>query len=323
MKALVTGGGGFLGGAIVRKLIARGDAVRSLTRSHYPWLVELGVEQFAGDLTDLGQLIKAAEGCDVIFHVAAKAGVWGRKQDFIETNVTGTANIITACRTSGIQKLVYTSTPSVVHAGDDLEGADESLPYSRHFEAEYPRSKAEAEMAVLAANDSSLSTVALRPHLIWGPGDPHLIPRVIERGRKGKLRRIGSKPILVDTTYVTNAADAHILAADRLAPDAACAGKAYFLSDDQPVNLWDFINEILAKHRIAPVTKSIPVRRAMLLARMLETIYRLLGLSAEPPLTRFVVSQLSTSHWYNINAAKKDLGYKPEVTVAEGLRKLC
>jgi nucleoside-diphosphate-sugar epimerase len=322
VKALVTGGGGFLGGAIVRKLIARGDAVRSLTRSHYPWLAELGVEQFAGDLTDIGQLIKAAGGCDVIFHVAAKAGVWGRKQDFIDTNVTGTVNVITACRTAGIQKLVYTSTPSVVHAGDDLEGADESLPYPSHFEAEYPRSKAEAEIAVLAANDSSLCTVALRPHLIWGPGDPHLIPRVIERGRKGKLRRIGGKPILVDTTYVTNAANAHILAADRLAPDAACVGKAFFLSDDQPVNLWDFINEILAKHGIAPVTKSIPVRRAMYAARLLETVYRLLGLSAEPPLTRFVVSQLSTSHWFNIDAAKRDLGYLPEVTVAEGLKRL-
>ncbi|HVL15465.1 MAG TPA: NAD-dependent epimerase/dehydratase family protein, partial [Gemmata sp.] len=193
MKALVTGGGGFLGGAVVRLLRARGDAVRSFTRSNYPWLDELGVEQSLGDLADLEAVENAVAGCDVVFHVAAKACVWGRRSDFFDTNVTGTENIIAACRKHGVRKLVYTSTPSVVHASADIEGADESLPYPKRFDAYYPESKAVAEKAVLAANGPDLATVALRPHLIFGPGDPHLIPRVIAAAKAGKLRRIGKR----------------------------------------------------------------------------------------------------------------------------------
>src|SRR5262245_43737700 len=223
MKALVTGGGGFLGGSVVRLLRQRGRGVRSFTRTAYPWLDELGVEQSFGDLADAAAVGKAAAGMDVVYHVAAKAGVWGRHDDFVATNVTGTENVIAACRKHGIRRLVYTSTPSVVHGGGDLEGADESVPYPEHFEAYYPETKARAERAVLAANGPDLATVALRPHLIWGPGDPHLIPRILARAREGKLRRIGSRPVKVDVTYIDNAADAHVLAGERLAAGAACA----------------------------------------------------------------------------------------------------
>src|SRR5262249_13568106 len=225
MKALVTGGGGFLGGAVVRLLRARGDAVRSFTRSAYPWLDELGVEQSLGDLADLAAVERAAEGCDVVFHVAAKAGMWGRYSDFFATNVTGTQNVIAACRKLGIRKLVYTSTPSVVHDGKDIEGGNESLPYPKHFDAYYTQTKVVAEKAVLAANGPELATVALRPPLVWGPSDPHLIPRILAKAREGKLRRIGSRPVMVDVTYIDNAADAHILAYDRLDIGSPCAGK--------------------------------------------------------------------------------------------------
>src|SRR4051812_32535076 len=162
MKALVTGGGGFLGGAVVRLLRQRGDSVRSFTRSAYPWLDELGVEQSLGDLADLESVERAVSGCDVVFHVAAKAGVWGRYSDFFDTNVTGTLNVIAACKKHGVRRLVYTSTPSVVHSGTDNEGANESLPYPRHFDAPYPETKAKAEKAVLAANGPDLATVSLR-----------------------------------------------------------------------------------------------------------------------------------------------------------------
>ncbi len=322
MKALVTGGGGFLGGAVVRWLRQRGDTVRSFTRSRYPWLDELNVEQTLGDLAHLEDVEKAVAGCDVVFHVAAKAGVWGRYADFYTTNVVGTENVITACQKHAICKLVYTSTPSVVHAGTDIEGADESLPYPKHFESYYSETKAKAEKVVLAANGPELATVALRPHLIFGPGDPHLVPRILDAVRKGRLKRIGSRPVKVDVTYIDNAAQAHLQAADRLAIGSPPAGKAYFISNGEPVELWPFIDRILAEAGLPPLTKSIPAWKARLAGRIFEFVYWLFRLPGEPPMTRFVASQLSTSHWYDISAARRDLGYQPTVSVEEGLRRL-
>jgi len=322
MKVLVTGCGGFLGGFVVRKLVARGDAVRSFTRTAYPWLAELGVEQSHGDLSNAEAVAAAIVGMDVVIHTAAKAGVWGRKSDFVETNITGTKNVIAACQKHGVSRLVYTSTPSVAHSGCDLEGVNESTPYPTKYEAFYPATKAIAEKAVLAANGPELATVALRPHLIWGPGDPHLIPRVIKRARAGKLRRVGTRAVKVDVTYVENAADAHLLAADKLAPGSPVAGKAYFLSNGEPVDLWEFLNRVLALVNLPPVTRSVSVWKAKLAGRILERIYRLLSLPGEPAMTQFVASQLSTSHWYDISAARRDLGYEPCISIEEGLKRL-
>ena len=322
MRVLVTGGGGFLGGAVVRRLRARGWDVRSLTRSAYPWLDELGVEQSLGDLADADAVARAVAGTDVVVHTAAKAGVWGRHADYVATNVTGTANVIAACRAAGVRRLVYTSTPSVVHGGDDLEGVDESTPYPKHFDAAYPETKAAAEKAVLAANGPDLATVALRPHLIWGPGDPHLIPRVIARAKAGKLRRVGTRPVRVDVIYVDNAADAHVLAAEKLDVGTAPAGKAYFVSNGEPVELWEFLNRILGAAGLPPVTRTVAAWKARLAGRVLETTYRWLRLPGEPAMTRFVAAQLGTSHWYDISAARRDLGYEPAVSVDEGLRRL-
>jgi nucleoside-diphosphate-sugar epimerase len=248
--------------------------------------------------------------------------VWGRRSDFFATNVTGTENVIAACRKHGIRKLVYTSTPSVVHARDDIENGNESLPYPKHFDAYYPESKALAEIAVLAANGPDLATVALRPHLIFGPGDPHLIPRVIASAKAGKLRRVGSRPVKVDVTYIDNAADAHLNAACKLDVGSACAGKAYFISNGEPVDLWGFIDRVLAESGLPPVNRTVGAWKARLAGRTLEWLYWLLRLSGEPPMTRFVAVQLSTSHWYDISAARRDLGYEPRVSVEEGLRRL-
>lgn len=322
MKALVTGGGGFLGKAIVRMLLEEGYEVRSFSRSSYPDLARWGVEQAQGDLTETAAIDRAAQGCGIVFHVAAKAGIWGPYAEYFAANVTGTENVLAACRRNGIGRLVYTSSPSVVFDGSDMEGADESAPYPEQYEAAYPETKALAERRVLAANGPGLATVSLRPHLIWGPEDNHLAPRIIARGRAGKLRRIGSRTCLVDSVYVDNAARAHLLAADRLAPGSPVAGKAYFITNGEPLPLWDLANRILAAGGVAPVTRTVPPAVAHTAGALLETTYRLFRIKGEPAMTRFVARELSTAHWFDIGAARRDLGYEPEISIDEGMRRL-
>jgi 2-alkyl-3-oxoalkanoate reductase len=327
MKVLVTGGGGFLGGAIVRRLVARGDMVRTFQRRDYPELMKLEVECVRGDLNDAGAVVAAVRGCDAVIHTAAKAGVWGPHDEYYRANVVGTQNVLAACRTAGVKRLVHTSSPSVVFAGHDEAGIDEHTPYPSRYLAHYPRTKAEAERLVLAANDANLSTVALRPHLIWGPGDPHLLPRLVARAESGKLRLVARDDNLVDSTYVDNAALAHVLALDALAAatdgqPAACVGRAYFISNDEPLPMAELVNRLLAAKRIAPITRRISPSLAYAAGAVLERIYKLLGRRDEPPITRFVARQLSTAHWFDLTAARRDLGYEPEVSFAEGLRRI-
>ena len=320
MKVLVTGGGGFLGQRIVQMLIERGDTVVTLNRNKYESLTELGVKQHLGSIVDLDLIIAAAIGCEAIIHTAAKAGVWGDYEDYRQTNVVGTRNVITACRRLGIRKLVYTSSPSVVFAGEDQEGVDESAPYPEEFATHYPATKAEAERAVLAAASANLATVALRPHLIWGPGDNHLAPRIIARA--GRLRLVGGGQKKVDAVYIDNAAAAHLLALDALAPQADCNGKAYFITNHEPWPMANIVNGILKSAALPPVTKKIPFKLALNLATRLEKLYTLLRIKREPPLTRFVALQLGTAHWFNNERATEDLGYRPQVSMEEGFRRL-
>ncbi len=322
MIALVTGGGGFLGRAIVGQLVARGDTVRSLARGDYPELRALGVESIRGDLADAAPVDRAVEGSDVVFHVAAKAGIWGLRAEYEAANVAGTRNIIDACRRHGVGRLVFTSSPSVVYGGGHIEGADESLPYPDRYSTAYAATKAEAERLVLGANEPKLATVALRPHLIWGPGDNHLIPRVVARAKAGRLRKVGHRPNLVDSTYIDDAAAAHLLAADRLGPGSPAAGRAYFLSQGEPWPLWGLINGILRAAKLPPVTRTIPPTLAHLAGWTFETAHRALRLPGEPVMTRFLAHQLSTAHWFNIEAARRDLGYEPSITIQGGLERL-
>lgn len=329
MKALVTGGGGFLGGAIVRQLRERGDVVRTFSRGAYPELQRQGVDVRCGDLADANAVSHAVKDCDCVFHVAAKAGVWGPRSAYQRANVTGTENVLAACQRHGVPRLVYTSSPSIVFDGNDMEGVDESAPYAEHFEAHYPHTKMLAERAVLAANSPTLATVALRPHLIWGPGDNHLVPRILEKGRRGQLRRIGKDNKLIDSVYIDDAARAHLLAADRLRCEpndnqggTAPAGKAYFITQGEPVPLWDLVNRILDAAGLPPVTRSVHRQVAYAAGWVLEGVHRTLRLKSEPRMTRFVARELSTAHWFDISAAKRDLGYEPSLTIDKGMERL-
>lgn len=321
MTILVTGGGGFIGRSIVKALLDRGDAVRTLSRGDYPRLREQGADVRRGDLARADDVRAAMDGCEGVFHVAARFDLWGRYEDFYATNTLGTRNVIEACRAAGVPKLVFTSTPSVVHGGDAVDGVDERAPYPDRYEAHYPATKALAEQEVLAANDATLSTVAIRPHLVWGPGDTSALPRLVARAKAGRLRLVG-KPQKIDTTYIDNAVLAHLLAYDALGPGAAMAGKAYFITQDEPVDGPTFINDMLHAAGLPPVTRTIPAGLARAAATVVEAVWKTFRLTAEPPITRFMVSQLSTAHWYDISAARRDLGYAPQVSYAEGMRRL-
>ncbi|MFT7461787.1 MAG: nucleoside-diphosphate-sugar epimerase [Pseudohongiellaceae bacterium] len=365
MKALVTGGGGFLGGAIVAQLLQRGDQVWSFARGRYPQLAEQGVEVLRGDLANEKDVhdalgVAANAGCETVFHVAALAGSWGPESSYYGVNVAGTDNVIAACRAHGIERLVYTSSPSVVLSGSDVVGGDESLPYADHWLAHYPATKAEGERRVLAANGSGLSTVALRPHLIWGPGDGHLLPRLVDRSRKGRLRRIGKGDKLIDAVYIDDAARAHLLADERLVSERRSgevslhdgaqgadvsatserggvqgaaggsalgaaqpvAGRPFFVTAGAPIETWTMVNHLLAAAGEAPLTKQISAKAARAAGAVLETVWRALYLKSEPPMTRWAAEELSTSHCFDITAARRDLGYEPQVSLEDGLARL-
>ncbi len=322
MRALVTGGGGFLGSEIARQLLEKGVTVRSLQRSRSTQPGSQGAEIYGGDITDAEAVNQACRECDVVFHVAGRTGVWGRYRDYYRPNVIGTKNIINACLENGIEHLVYTSSPSAVFDGRDEDGIDESVPYPEHFLSHYCATKAEAERLVLTANGYRLSTVALRPHLIWGPGDPHLFPRVISRARIGKLKLIENHGRRVDTTYITNAAHAHLLAWGILQSSGACAGKAYFISNGEPKTMAELINRFLDLAGLPPVTRTVSPGLAYAAGIAMESAYKLLGIESEPFMTRFVAKQLAVAHWYDLSAAKNDLGYKPLVSIDEGMDRL-
>jgi nucleoside-diphosphate-sugar epimerase len=322
MKVLVTGGGGFLGQAICKQLITAGHNVCAFNRNRYQALDVLKVEQRVGDISNLDSVTAAAADVDAIVHSAGKVGAWGRLDDYYEANVRGTDNVLAACELHEIDKLVFTSSPSVVHDGGDLDGVNETAPYATHFSSAYAQTKALAEQRVLAANGPELATVALRPHFVWGPGDPNLLPRILKQARAGRLRLIGDKPKKIDTTFVDNGAEAHVLALNKLEVGSPIAGKVYFISQGEPITHESLINSWLKADGFPPETRRLPLGLAKFLGTALETIYSTLRIQQEPPLTRFLVEQLSTAHWFNIAAARRDLGYAPRVSMAEGLARL-
>lgn len=321
MRILVTGGGGFLGTSICRLLLQTGHQPVAFQRGQAEHIHAEGMQVFQGDICDISDVKQAAEGCEAVIHTAGKAGIWGKSGDFFRINVDGTRNVLASCRELGIAYLVHTSSPSIVHSGGDVSGADESLPIADHFPAPYPASKAEAEKRVIAANDEKLKTVALRPHLIWGPGDPHILPRLVEKSKGGSLALPGPDK-LVDTIFVENAAQAHVLALRELQQAGRCAGKPYFVTNNEPLPQGEIIRKLLAAVGVEVNIRAVPVGLARFAGAVCESAWRTLRLDSEPPVTRFSVEQLATAHWYDTSAAKEDFEYEPEISIAEGLERL-
>ncbi len=340
---LVTGGTGFLGRRLVERLLAEGRSVAVLGRTPAPDLEARGVRFLRASLDDAGAVAAACENVETIFHVAAKVGVWGRHDDFFRINVLGTRALLAGARAHGVEYFVHTSTPSVVYNGRALSGADESLPLTTDCPSPYPLTKAIAEREVLAANSATLRTVALRPHLIWGVGDPHLVPRVLARARAGRLRIVGDGKNKVDMVHVENAVDAHLLAEAALKKcpvvrdtgsgagllsagsgavggmgTSAAAGRAYFITNGEPVVLWDWINQLLTALGEPPVTRHISLPAASAIGAVCETLWRALTLKGEPPMTRFIAAELAKDHWFALAAPRRDLGYAPRVSMAAG-----
>lgn len=319
MKVLVTGGGGFVGGYVVDLLLARGYSVSSFGRSPQPALEEKGVEVVCGDLGNAEDVRGACSGMDAVFHVAAKAGVWGDWNSFYKPNVAGTRNVVEACQTEGIKRLVYTSTPSVVFNGQPIRGGGSEMPYGRNWLCHYAHTKAIAEEEALGANSEGLKVVALRPHLIFGPGDPHLLPRVIESVKAGRLKIVGKGDNRVDVSYVEEVAAAHLNAFDALEA-GKCAGKAYFISQGEPVELWSWLNQVLEGLGHPPLTKKIPLAAAHVAGALAECVWKVFAKSGEPPITRFVAVELAKDHYFSVEEAYQDLGYKPSVKMGVALK---
>ena len=326
---LVTGGTGFLGRRLVERLLAQGRSVVVLGRTPAPELEQRGVRFIRASLDDSAAVSAACAGIGTVFHVAAKVGVWGRYDDFFRANVLGTRALLVGCRAHGVARLVHTSTPSVVFNGQNLAGADESLPLTTACPSPYPLTKAIAEREVLAANSPDLRTVALRPHLIWGVGDPHLVPRILARARAGRLRIVGDGQNRMDMVHVENAVDAHLAAEAALAaqsPQAnaqpAAGGRAYFITNDEPVVLWDWINGLLSALGEPPITRCVSLQTATAVGALCEAAWRVLPLRGEPPMTRFIAAELAKDHWFSIAAARRDLGYAPRISMAAGTAEL-
>ena len=319
MKALVTGGGGYLGRHIVEQLLARGDEATVFARSNYPEMEKIGAKLFRGDVQDNEAVAEACRGMDAVFHVAARATAWGPWQSFYQTNVVGTENIIDACRRHGVSKLVYTSTPSVIANGKPRPGVNESHPYPDRFDNYYPQTKAMAEQLVAKANGPALSTVSLRPRAIFGPRDTQLLAQVVARAKAGRLIQIGEGTNKSDVTYIDDAARAHLLAADALEPGSPVAGSVYFINQGEPVKVWSFINDLVTQLGYPPIKRRISLPVARSVAHVIQWVYRTLRLKGEPLLVPFVVNELALDFYADISKARRDFGYEPQISVAEGL----
>ena len=319
---LVTGGGGFIGKALTLALHRLGAQVRVLGRHSYPDLEALGIACLQGDIRDPAAVQAAVQGAGCVFHVAAKAGIWGSRAEYMAINFQGSQNVLEACAKTGVPVLVHTSTPSVVFDQNDLSGVDEDQPYAGKPLCAYEASKILAERAVLAANSATLKTTAIRPHLVWGPGDRNLIPRLLERARAGRLAIVGRGDNRVDITYIDNAVLAHLLAAENLLGTGTAAGEAFFIGQEAPVRLWQWVNGLLARLDIPPVTRRVPLPLAYGAGAVLELAHTLFAREVEPRMTRFVALQLARSHWFSHAKAERILGYQPLVSTQEGMERL-
>ena len=317
--AFVTGGSGFIGGRLIDRLVADGWRVRALARSGASAgvVADHGAEAVRGDLADVAAMADGARGCDVTFHLAAHLGDWGRPEDFERGNVQGTANVVEACRRSGVGRMIHVGTEAAILAGQPLVEADESVPLRPDSPALYSASKARAEALVLAANGDGLETVVVRPRFVWGRGDTTLLPRMVEMVKEGRFAWIGGGRHQTSITHVDNVVEGLVLAADGAVP-----GHAYFVTDDETVVFRDFVTRLLATQGVEAPRRSVPAPVARAVAATGEALWRRLPLRGEPPLTRFVVWVSSLDTTLDDSRARREFGYAPVVTLEQGLAEL-
>ena len=323
MKILVTGGTGFLGRALTKKLRKANYDINVVSRRAPDKKNRIdGVAYHQCDLSRETLSREVMKDVSVVFHAAAKAGVGGRYSDYYAANFIATKNILRASESSSVSAFIYTSSPSVVFSGKPVQNGDESLPYVQNKISPYSHTKALAEKMVLESNHSdTFQTLALRPHLFWGKGDPHLLPKVISRHREKKLRIVGDGNNLVDLTHIENVVHAHLLAMERLLLHQNLGGNPYFIGQDEPISLWGWLNELFPKLDLPPLKKCVSFRKAYSIGKITEIAWKALGLRREIPMTRFVACQLAQDHWFSNEAAKRDLGYYPVISMEDALEK--
>jgi 2-alkyl-3-oxoalkanoate reductase len=321
MRVLVTGGRSLLLGSIAGQLAGRGDEVVCMQRTAAD-VDATAITQVLGDVRDASAVRAAMAGCDAVVHGAGRVGIVGSWEDFRSVNVDGTTNVLAAARDVGVQRVVHVSTPSVAHAGQSLVGEGATPAVTGRRGAFYAESKALAEQYALAANGTDLAVVAVRPHLVWGPGDTQLVGRIVERARAGRLAIVGDGNALIDSTYVDNAVGAHIAALDAVQPGAACAGRAYVIANGEPRTVRELLAGICAAAGVPFAPRQVPFRAARGLGAVAERVWPRLRPDDEPPITRFLAEQLGTAHWFDPRPARDDLDWRPQVSLDEGFARL-
>ncbi len=316
MIVLVTGASGFLGRAVASELVAAGHEVRTLQRR--PSTVD-GATDFLGSITDPEYVSRAMDGAEGVIHLAAKVSLAGDARAFHTVNVEGTEIVVAAAEAAGVTRLVYVSSPSVAHAGSALAGVGAEPASPESARGDYARTKAEAELLALARDSDAMRVVAIRPHLVWGPGDTQLVGRIVERARRGRLPLLNGGTALIDTIYIDNAASGIVAALHRA--DIA-HGKAFVLTNGEPRPVGDILAAICLSAGVQPPRWSIPAGLGRTVGTIVERIWAVRPGADEPPMTRFLAEQLSTAHWFDQRDTRLALDWSPAVSLDEGLRRL-
>ena len=320
MTVLVTGTSGLLGAGVADALLARGTAVRTFQRGASASRSVSGAgEDLRGSVTDPAAVERAVDGVDAVIHLAAKVSLAGDERDFETVNVGGTRLLLDAARRAGVSRFVFVSSPSVAHAGISIVG-DDALPADPvRARGPYARTKAAAELAALAADAPGFATVAVRPHLVWGPNDTQLIARIVERARDGRLPLLGAGAALIDTVYRDNAVDAIVAALDRA---EVVHGQSFVVTNGEPRTVAELMSSICRAARVQPPRVRVPAGIARFAGGIVEAVWRVAPGEDEPPMTRFLAEQLSTSHWYDQRRTQALLDWTPAVPLDEGFARL-
>ena len=308
-----------LGAGVAGTLHARGDQVVVLQRRPSQVAADLGLAEFLADLTEADVLREAATGAEAVIHLAARVGVVGSAAEFQATNVHGTRTVLAAARHGGARRFVFISSPSVAHVGSALAGADAGPADPRRAKSHYSRTKAQAELDVLAADTPGFATISIRPHLMWGPGDAQLVGRIVERARSGRLALVGGGRALIDTTYVDNAVEAVVAALDRA---EVGHGEAFVVSNGEPRTVAELFERICAAAGEVPPHRSVPRPVAWAGGAVAEAVWRVARRTDDPPMTRFLAGQLATAHWFDQRRVREVLGWAPRVSLDQGVARL-